>query len=195
MLVAAAVIYAGLLAWVFQVSRDDQRRSADAIVVLGAAHYNGRPSPVLRARLEHALRLFRDGLAPHIVVTGGTHPGDAESEAAVQRRFLLAREVPDSLIVALDQGSTTEESMAALAHWMHRVDADTALLVSDAFHLARLRLEARRNGVTAYTTPASESPIARGSRREWAFLAREALKVPIIWIRTRRSIGAPPDAP
>jgi uncharacterized SAM-binding protein YcdF (DUF218 family) len=181
--VALLVLYGGLLAWVFRVSRDDQRRPAGAIVVLGAAHYNGRPSPVLRGRLEHALTLYRDGLAPWLVVTGGTHPGDTESEAAVQRRFLLDRGVPDSVVVPLDQGATTGASVAAAAAWMRARRVPSALLVSDGFHLARLRLEAALNDVAAYTTPTPASPIAAGSRREWGFLAGEALKLPVIWLR------------
>ncbi len=183
---ALVLLYAGTLGWVYRVSREDQRRPADAIVVLGAAHYNGRPSPVLRGRLEHALALYRDGLAPWMVVTGGTHPGDSESEAAVQRRFLLDSGVPDSVVIPLDQGATTEASVSALATWMRERGVATALLVSDGFHLARLRLEASSRGVTAYTTPTPASPISAGSRREWAFLASEALKVPITWLRFRR---------
>lgn len=181
--VALLVVYGALLAWVVFVSREDQQRSADAIVVLGAAHYNGRPSPVLLGRLEHALTLYHGRLAPWIVVTGGTHPGDAESEASVQRRYLLEHAVPDSVVVPLEEGATTQETMAAVARWLRAERLDTVLLVSDGFHLARLRLEARNNGVIGFTTPTPESPIARGSYREWTFLSREALKVPVAWLR------------
>jgi len=181
--VALLVAYGALLAWVVLVSREDQRRRTDAIVVLGAAHYNGRPSPVLLGRLEHALSLYREQLAPWIVVTGGTHPGDAESEASVQRRYLIEHAVPDSVVVPLEEGATTQETMAAVARWLQGQRLDTVLLVSDGFHLARLRLEARNHGVVGYTTPTLESPIARGSYREWAFLSREALKVPVTWLR------------
>lgn len=183
---AVLLLYTVVLAWVYRVSRDDQRRPADIIVVLGAAHYNGRPSPVLKGRLEHALGLFRQGLAPRLVVTGGTHPGDSESEAAVQRRYLLESGVPDSSVFPIAEGATTEASVAALARWMRQAGAGSALLVSDGFHLARLRLEAARNGVAAYTTPTPDSPIAAGSRREWMFLASEALKVPVAWLRGLR---------
>jgi uncharacterized SAM-binding protein YcdF (DUF218 family) len=183
--VALAALYVGVLVWVYRVSREDQRRPAAAIVVLGAAHYNGRPSPVLRGRLDHALTLYREGLAPWIVVTGGTRAGDSESEAAVQRRFLVEHAVPDSAVVPLERGSTTGQSITAVAGWMRARGIDTVLLVSDGFHLARLRLEARRNRVTAFTTPAPGSPITAGSRREWSYLASEALKVPVIWLKAR----------
>jgi uncharacterized SAM-binding protein YcdF (DUF218 family) len=181
--VALGVLYGAVLAWVYHASRDDQRRPVGALVVLGAAHYNGRPSPVLRSRLDHALTLFRQGLAPRLVVTGGTRAGDSESEAAVQRRFLLEHDVADSAVVVIDAGRTTEETMVAVAAWFRRHAAGDALLVSDGFHLARLRLEAQRNSLTAYTTPTPASPIAKGSRREWMFLAREALKVPVAALR------------
>ncbi len=184
--IALAVIatYGALLAWVVRVSRDDQRRAVDAIVVLGAAHYGGRPSPVLRARLDHALELYHQGLAQRLIVTGGTHPGDRESEATVQRRYLLERSVPESVVTVLGEGASTEESMTAVSHWIHREGLATVLLVSDGFHLGRLRLEARRVQLTAYTSPAPESPIQTGSRREWAYLGLEALKVPVAWARS-----------
>jgi vancomycin permeability regulator SanA len=110
--VALGVLYGAVLAWVYYASRDDQRRPVGALVILGAAHYNGRPSPVLRSRLDHALTLYRLGLAPRLLVTGGTHPGDTVSEAAVQRRFLLENNVADSAVVVIDAGSTTEETMS-----------------------------------------------------------------------------------
>jgi uncharacterized SAM-binding protein YcdF (DUF218 family) len=184
--VALAVIagYGALLAWVVRVSRDDQRRPADAIVVLGAAHYGGRPSPVLRARLDHALELFQAGLAPRVLVTGGTHPGDRESEAKVQRRYLIGRSVPESLVTALGDGTSTEESMTAVSRWIHEHGLRSALLVSDGFHLGRLRLEAKRVDLLAFTSPAPTSPIQSGSRREWVYFGLEALKVPVAWVKS-----------
>lgn len=181
--IALGVLYLGLLAWVRHASRVDQSRPVGAIVILGAAHYNGRPSPVLRARLDHALDLYRRALAPRIVVTGGTHPGDVESEAAVQRKFLIEHDVPDTAVVVIDTGATTEETMIAVADWIRGQRIDEVLLVSDGFHLARLRLEARRHALRAYTTPAPASPIAVGSRQEWTFLVREAFKVPVAALR------------
>jgi uncharacterized SAM-binding protein YcdF (DUF218 family) len=181
-IIAAAAGYAGILSWVVSVSRHDQRHSADAIVVLGAAHYNGRPSPVLRARLDHALTLFRAGLAPRVVVTGGTRAGDTESEAKVERRFLIQKAVPESAVIALSVGRTTEETMSAVGSWMKEHGFRSALLVSDGFHLARLRLEARRLDLQAYTSPAAASPIQTGSRQEWIHFMSEALKVPITWL-------------
>jgi uncharacterized SAM-binding protein YcdF (DUF218 family) len=181
---ATCATYGAVLAWVYGVSREDQRRPVDAIVVLGAAQYHGRPSPVLRARLDHALALYRASLAPRIVVTGGTHPGDRESEAEVQRRYLRARSVPDSALTALDRGATTEESITAVGRWVRDRGLGPVLLVSDGFHLGRLRLEAGRVALIAYTSPAPSQAIQTGSRREWVYLAFEALKVPVAWLRS-----------
>src|ERR1041385_257340 len=144
LVVLALLGYALLFAWVWWGSRLDQLEPADAIVVLGAAQYNGRPSPVLKARLDHALELYRRGLAPTIVVTGGIGPGDRMSEATVGDRYLRARGVPDSAIVVRPDGRTTEESMRSVADWIADREADRVLLVSDPFHMARLQLEARR---------------------------------------------------
>jgi uncharacterized SAM-binding protein YcdF (DUF218 family) len=183
--IAALVVlaYAGLFTWVYRVSRLDQAEPADAIVVLGAAQYNGRPSPVLRARLDHALALFRQGLAPQIVVTGGIGTGDRVSEATVGHKFLRARNVPDSAIIVRPDGRTTEESMRSVAEWMEERERARVLLVSDPFHMARLRLEARRAHLTAYVSPTTTSPIVAGSRREAGYLALEALKLPVAALR------------
>src|SRR5215213_4163256 len=97
---AAVIVYTIALVMVLVVSQQDQRQPVDAIVVLGAAQYNGRPSPVLRARLNQALALYREGLAPLVVVTGGVGRGDTTSEAAVGRRYLISHGVPDTVAVA-----------------------------------------------------------------------------------------------
>jgi uncharacterized SAM-binding protein YcdF (DUF218 family) len=176
---AVLVVYALLFGWVWRVSRLDQRRAADAIVVLGAAQYNGRPSPVLKARLDHAVELFREGLAPAIVVTGGIGPGDRMSEATVGHRYLRSLAVPDSAIIVRPDGRTTDESMRSVADWMHERDLARALLVSDPFHMARLQIEAHRADLTAFTSPTRTSPITPGSRIEFGYLALEALKLPV----------------
>lgn len=175
----AVIVYGLLLGWVWRVSRLDQRRAADAIVVLGAAQYNGRPSPVLRARLDHAVDLFRAGLAPAVVVTGGIGAGDRVSEATVGHRYLRARAVPDSAIIVRPDGRTTVESMRSVAEWMHQRELARALLVSDPFHMARLLIEARRARLLAFISPTRTSPIVQGSRTEAGYLALEALKLPV----------------
>jgi uncharacterized SAM-binding protein YcdF (DUF218 family) len=168
---------------VLVVSQQDQRRPVDAIVVLGAAQYNGRPSPVLRARLDHALGLYREGLAPLIVVTGGVGRGDTTSEAIVGRRYLMAHDVPARAVVAQPEGRTTMASMTAVAAWLRNRGHRRVLLVSDPFHMFRLRLEARRTRLEAYTSPTESSPISDNPVLELRYLVREGFKVPVAWLR------------
>ena len=191
-LAAAAILYGVLLGWVYRVSRQDQRDAAFAIVVLGAAQYNGRPSPVLKARLDHALELYRAGLAPFVVVTGGIGAGDHVSEATVGHRY-LRQHIPDSALIVRPDGRTTEESMRSVGEWMQEREQERVLLVSDPFHMARLRLEATRAGLTARVSPTHSSPILPGSRTELGYLAQEALKLPVAAFRML--LGAPAAPP
>ncbi len=184
LLLAAGIAYTVALIMVLVVSQQDQRRSVDAIVVLGAAQYNGRPSPVLRARLDHAVDLYRDNLAPRIIVTGGVGRGDTLSEAVVSRSYLLWRGVRDTAIVVQPQGRSTYTSMTAVAQWLRPRGLGSVLLVSDPFHMCRLRFEARRTQLIAYTSPTPSSPISDNPNLELVYLAREALKVPVAWIRS-----------
>jgi uncharacterized SAM-binding protein YcdF (DUF218 family) len=187
-LVAGALILA-LLAFVASfivvlvTAQRDERRAADAIVVLGAAQYNGRPSPVLQARLDHALKLYRQKLAPVVVLTGGIGLGDRESEATVGKRYLSARGVPARRIVLRPRGRSTHESMDDVAEWAREEQLDTLLLVSDPFHLARLKLEARRIGIAAYVSPTRTSPISSNPRLELEYLLAEAVKLPVAGVR------------
>lgn len=184
LLLAAGIAFTVALVFVLVVSQQDERRPADAIVVLGAAQYNGRPSPVLKARLDHAADLYRDKLAPRIIVTGGVGRGDTMSEAAVSRRYLLWRGVRDTAIVVQPQGRSTYTSMTVVARWLQLRRLSSVILVSDPFHMCRLRLEARRTELTAYTSPTPTSPISDNPNLELLYLAREALKVPVAWVRS-----------
>lgn len=182
-LLLAAIIYTVALVLVLVVSQQDQRVPSDAIVVLGAAQYNGRPSPVFRARLDHALQLYREGLAPRIVVTGGVGRGDTTSEAMVGRQYLVARKIVPGAVVAQPQGRSTQASMNAVAEWLERARLKRVILVSDPFHMFRLRLEARRTRLEAYTSPTESSPISDNPVLELRYLAAEALKIPVALAR------------
>ena len=184
LLLAGAIGYTVALVMVLVVSQQDQRQPVDAIIVLGAAQYNGRPSPVLRARLDHALGLYRDGLAPVVVVTGGVGLGDTTSEALVGKRYLAAHGIPIKSVIAQPQGRTTMASMTAVAQWLRRRGLRRVLLVSDPFHMFRLRLEARRTSLEAYTSPTESSPISENPVLELRYLFAEGFKVPIAWVRS-----------
>lgn len=183
LLLTAATIYTIALVTVLVVSQQDQRRPVDAIVVLGAAQYNGRPSPVLRARLDHALQLYEESLAPRIVVTGGVGRGDTTSEAIVGRNYLLTHGVPPAAVVVQPQGRSTQASMTAVADWLEAEHLNRVILVSDPFHMFRLRLEARRTALEAYTSPTESSPISDNPVLELRYLAAEGLKIPVAWVR------------
>ncbi len=158
--------------------RRNEARKADAIVVLGAAHYDGRPSPVLKARLDHAVRLYERGVAPVLIMTGGTAPGDTVSEAVVSRRYAIKQGVPAAAILTEREGLTTLESMRAVSRLMRTRSMDTAVLVSDPFHMLRLKLLARRVGFRGYTSPTRTSPISRNQSEERKHLIRESFSLP-----------------
>jgi len=176
----AAVVVAAALA-----GARDQARNADAIVVLGAAQYNGRPSPVFRARLDHAAALYQRGLAPVVLVTGGVGAGDTLSESEVGRRYLAKAGLPDGAVLALPAGTSTSASLAGVARWFSGRDSRRVLLVSDGFHMLRLQIIATRLGLVPFTSPAANSPIRANPRRNAAFFFAEGFKVPITWLFNR----------
>ena len=188
-----ALLGAGVLAWlvslgaVFVWERNDQARPAGAIVVLGAAQYVGHPSPVLRARLDHAIALWRRNLAPKLIVTGGIGTGDTTSEAAVSRRYCMQNGVPSDAILLENEGRTTSQSVAAVATLMKRLGRRDVLLVSDPFHMLRLTIIARRHGLEPYASPTPTSPIAASPVERWKYALGESIKAPMAFILERGS--------
>ena len=185
-LAAALLVWLVSLAFVIRASRRDEARAADAIVVLGAAQYNGHPSPVFRARLEHAARLWHRGLAPLVVVTGGVGVGDTVSEGEVGRRWLrTAGRLPDTAVVAVGRGDATLPSLQAAAEVLRSRGLSRAILVSDGFHMLRLAIIARRVGLEPLGSPAPASPIRASRRRELGYLVAESVKAPVAFLVTR----------
>lgn len=179
--VLAALVALGWLvslAAVVAAARRDEAGRADAIVVLGAAQYNGRPSPVFRARLDHAAVLFRRRLAPLVIVTGGVGAGETLSEAVVGRDYLLSIGLPAAAIEAESAGRSSAPSVRAAAALIRARGGSRAIFVSDGFHLLRLGFLARRFGIRALGSPAPGSPITSNSRRELGYLLAESLKAP-----------------
>jgi uncharacterized SAM-binding protein YcdF (DUF218 family) len=167
-------------------SSRDEAQPAQAIVVLGAAQYAGKPSPVLRARLDHALNLWNRHLASLLILTGGTGAGDTTSEAAVGRTYARKHGIPDSAILVENEGRTTSESMRAVAGMLEVRGLQTALLVSDPFHMLRLRILARRFGFTPYTSPTQTSPISPNREARWKYIFSESLKAPLAFFFERK---------
>jgi uncharacterized SAM-binding protein YcdF (DUF218 family) len=157
-LVGAVVIVGYATYRIWDQGERDERRPADAIVVLGAAEYDGRPSPVFRARLDHAVSLYRDGLAPLFVVTGGKASGDRTTEAAVARDYAIAQGVPDSSILVEDRGRTTLESLRTVGEILRERAARDVVFVSDRTHMLRVLRMARDQGLTSFGSPTTTSP-------------------------------------
>ena len=183
-MVASYAVLAALATWVISFmavvfwGARDMARPSDAIVVLGAAQYAGRPSPVLKARLDHALELFKKGMGKRLVLTGGRGIGDTISEAAVGRRYAMKAGVADSAILLENEGRTTNASFAAVAEIMQEKNLERAILVSDPFHMLRLQILARRYGVESFTSPTRTSPISANRLEALAYIMSESVKVP-----------------
>lgn len=160
---------------VWRASRADSRRPGDAIVVLGAAQYDGRPSPVLAARLDHAIELWKAKIAPRIVVTGGKQPGDRFTEAAASAMYLHERGVPDTAILREVQGRSSWESLQAAARILRDRKLNRVTLVSDPYHDARIRDIAGDVGLDAVVSPTRTSPV-RGWT-EFHYLLKETARV------------------
>ena len=156
----AVTAYATLRIWQ-QGDVDDLPRmgTADAIVVLGAAQYDGRPSPVFQARLDQAIALWREGRAPLLVVTGGRREGDRWTEAATARDYAIAQGVPAASIRMEDRGRSTLESLRAVATILEGQDGESAVFVSDRSHMLRVMRMAGDLGIDAYASPAPDSPM------------------------------------
>ena len=148
-------------AWVaIQVERQagrDEAQPADVILVLGAAEYRGRPSPVLKARLDHALDLYRRHMAPRIMTTGGAGGDPVFTEGAVGRDYLSSQGVPPEDIVVESEGSSTVASTALAGEIMRRMGLESAIVVSDGYHIYRVKKMLQRKGLTAYGSPRPDS--------------------------------------
>lgn len=173
---ALVLYYLISLVQVVQAGRADDRDPVDAIVVLGAAQYDGRPSAQLQARLDHALTLWESDVAPVVMVTGGKQPDDRFTEAEASRRYLVDRGIPDEAIWMEDAGRSTYESLDSAADILIAAGADDVVLVSDPFHMKRSQLIAGDFGLDAKVSATPSSVVtgwtsARRHLREAAGIA------------------------
>src|SRR6185312_1179462 len=163
---------------IVEAGRRDQAGPADAIVVLGAAQYEGRPSPVLKARLDHAASLWHRGLAPRMIVTGGRGVGDTTSEAAVGMRYLVQRGIPAGSIWMDTEGLTTSQSMVAVRRLLGTKASPSVLIVSDPFHMLRLAILTRRLHMIPLLSPTRTSPISTRPVQQFKYVMAESIKAP-----------------
>jgi uncharacterized SAM-binding protein YcdF (DUF218 family) len=175
MIILSVGLFAGsLISAIYLAAGRDQERPVDAIIVMGAAQFNGVPSAVLRARLDTTYRAWMDGVAPVIIVTGGKLPGDNFTESESSRDYLVDRGVPRNAILLEGEGRNSAESLRHAAQIARDHHIRRVLIVSDGFHLFRSKMIAEDNGLTAYGLPCDDSPIGRWSRTEFDYVIREA---------------------
>ena len=176
-LVVLALYVGGTFVQVWQASRDDQAQEAGAIVVMGAAQYNGDPSPVFEARLEHGRELYEQGLSDVVVVTGGRQEGDEYSEAQAGARWLQEHGVPEAALRLEVQGRNSWESLAASARFLQEDGIDDVMIVSDPFHSKRLEEIASEVGLEAFVSPTQDSPVTGAA--ELRAMVRETAAVSV----------------
>ncbi|MDQ1434760.1 MAG: hypothetical protein QOF59_1576 [Actinomycetota bacterium] len=160
---------------VWLAARRDDARPADAIVVLGAAQFDGRPSKILAARLDHAVDLYRRGIAPVVVVTGGRQAGDRFTEATVGASYLHDHAVPERALLRETTGRTSWQSLAAASRFLKERKLTSVVLVSDPYHSARIEDLAHDVGLKAATSPTRTSPIKGAG--EWRRFVTETIRV------------------
>jgi vancomycin permeability regulator SanA len=185
LLVVALLVPFLTAGYVYVVGRQDDRTPTDAVIVLGAAQYWSRPSPVLEARLQHAQRLFDEGVARELLTVGGKQPGDVTTEAQAGRRWLVAEGVPAGQVTAVPTGADTLSSLTAAAEVMRSNGWESATLVTDPAHEARSLAIARALGIDARTSPTQEGA---GSSMTFDYVARETAGLLMFWLVDRAAV-------
>jgi uncharacterized SAM-binding protein YcdF (DUF218 family) len=197
----ARVVLAAVLAFVLLVTstalaiwwtaRQDARPAADAIVVLGSAQYNGRPSSIFEARLEHALALYRDGVAPVIVTVGGKADGDQFTEAEAGRDYLGKAGVPAAALLAVPEGADTLQSIRAAATVFDERGWGSAVLVTDPWHAMRAERMADDAGIDADSSPTRQGPAVQTRTTQFRYILRETAAY-LLYRATGESISGAP---
>ena len=180
LLCGAALYVVANIAQVWVVGRSDQARNVDAIVVMGVAQYDGRPSPQLQARLDHVLALWGTGVTQLVITTGGNQPGDRFTEARASADYLIAGGVAETLIAMEDLGSTSLQSLRGVAEIMKSRNLESVLIVTDPYHALRSRLIAQDLGLVAYVSPTPSSTV-RGNT-ELRRMINEGLGVSVAYV-------------
>jgi uncharacterized SAM-binding protein YcdF (DUF218 family) len=191
-LLAVAVFTPLTVGWrVWYQARQDEAPKSDAILVLGAAQYDGRPSQILRWRLEHAVKLFRAGVAPAIVTVGGKMPGDRFTEAEAGRNWLISeRGVPAAQVIAVPEGGDTLESMRAVGRVFQRQRWDSAVIVTDPWHGLRSKKMASDHGIEAAASPTRSGPSVQTRDTQLSYIVRETGGY-LSYVLLGRSVQAP----
>jgi uncharacterized SAM-binding protein YcdF (DUF218 family) len=181
--ILAAALLAGLVLAAIQIGRTavqiqrqstrDETRPADVILILGAAEYRGRPSPVLRGRLDHGLELFREEMAPRILTTGGAGGDPVFTEGGVGRDYLIRQGVPSEAIIVENEAESTAQSTSAAAEILRRMNLKSCIVVSDGYHIFRAKKMLEAQGFQVYGSPRPTK--ARNDWKEWWVYVRQAV--------------------
>ena len=191
-LVTAAVLLTGSTALaIWWTARQDAQPESDAIVVLGSAQYNGVPSSIFEARLEHALELFEAGVAPRIVTVGGRAAGDEFSEAEAGRDYLARAGVADDALLAVEQGEDTLESMRAVGAEFDERGWHSAVLVTDPWHAMRALRMAQDAGMAASSSPTRQGPAVQTRTTQFRYILRETAAY-LLYRATGESVAGAP---
>jgi uncharacterized SAM-binding protein YcdF (DUF218 family) len=191
-LVLAAALIAGSTALaIWWTARQDARPRSDAIVVLGSAQYNGKPSSIFAARLEHALALYHQGVAPVVVTVGGKKSGDQFTEAEAGRDYLAREGIPGSHLLAVPQGVDTLESMRDVAATFRQHGWKKAVLVTDPWHVMRAQKMADDAGIQAASSPTRQGPAVQTRATQFRYIMRETAAYLVYRLTGRSVTGAP----
>jgi uncharacterized SAM-binding protein YcdF (DUF218 family) len=194
--VAAAVLAAVLLIAstalaIWWTARQDSRPASEAIVVLGSAQYNGVPSSIFEARLEHAIALYEDGVAPVIVTVGGKADGDQFAEAEAGRDYLAGSGIPDEALLAVPEGVDTLESIRAVSTAFAERGWSRAVLVSDPWHAMRAERMAEDAGLDAESSPTRQGPAVQTRTTQFRYILRETAAYLLYRVTGESIAGAP----
>lgn len=184
-LLIGALVVGGTGFRVWQVARDDDRTAADFVLVLGAAQYGGTPSQILEARLKHAKTLYTEGVAKHILTTGGSQPGDEYTEAEAGANWLKSHGVPKGDVIDIPEGSDTLGSLHAAAQAAAERGWHTAVIVSDPWHSLRARTMADDVGLEAWTSPTHSGPIVQTRQTQIRYILYETAA--LLYYRTTKA--------
>jgi uncharacterized SAM-binding protein YcdF (DUF218 family) len=191
LVLAALLLVAATAGAIWWTARHDARPTSDAIVVLGSAQYNGVPSPIFEARLEHALRLWSDGVAPVIVTVGGKADGDRFTEAEAGAQYLSEAGVPDDALLPVPEGVDTLESMRSVSSAFDEHGWGTAVLVTDPWHAMRTERMAEDAGIEATTSPTRQGPSVYSRTTQVKYILRETAAY-LLYRATGESIAGAP---
>jgi uncharacterized SAM-binding protein YcdF (DUF218 family) len=190
-LLAAVLLVVSTALAIWWTARQDARPRSDAIVVLGSAQYNGRPSSIFAARLEHALALYRQGVASVVVTVGGNRAGDNFTEAEAGRDYLAADGVPSSALLAVPEGADTLQSMQDVAAVFRQKGWSTAVLVTDPWHVMRAERMADDSGIDASASPTRQGPAVRSRNTQFLYIVRETAAYLVYRVTGQSVTGAP----